>query len=33
MALDLAIAARSVGKIDAAERVADVCLGLAESRR
>jgi len=32
-ALDMAIAARSVGKTDAAERVAEVCLGLAEARR
>jgi len=32
-ALDMAVAARSVGKTDAAERVADVCLGLAETRR
>ena len=32
-ALDMAIAANSVGKTDAAERVAEVCLGLAEARR
>jgi UDP-N-acetylglucosamine--N-acetylmuramyl-(pentapeptide) pyrophosphoryl-undecaprenol N-acetylglucosamine transferase len=32
-ALDMAIAARGVGKTDAAERVADVCLGFAERRR
>jgi len=32
-ALAMAVAARGVGKTDAAERVADVCLGLAEARR
>jgi UDP-N-acetylglucosamine--N-acetylmuramyl-(pentapeptide) pyrophosphoryl-undecaprenol N-acetylglucosamine transferase len=33
LALDMAVAARGVGKTDAAQRVADVCLGFAERRR